>query len=536
MYNYIIIGGGSSGGVLANRLSESGTEKVCLLEAGPSADSPLIRIPSAFSLLLQDFKRNVYNWRYNTEPDASMNQRTQYQPRGRGLGGSSSINGMVYMRGDASDFNQWESLGNKGWGYNDVLPYFKKAEHNERGSNEYHGIDGPLNVSNAQIEFDMYNAFLKSTLDLGYSYNPDLNGATQEGVGFYQFTVKDGKRAGVRAAYIVPAQDRENLTIQTDSHASRIIFEGKRAVGVEYIRNGVKEIIKAKNEVIVSSGSFNSPQLLLLSGVGPKEEVEQHGIKSTHDLAGVGKNLQEHPDVMLVYKSKKKSGISANLLGSFKSLIALVKYFLNKTGWIACPPTAIGGFFKTDKSQKLPSYQLHFVPMTYRDHARDWKILTNWGFSVLVNLSRPKSRGHVKLKNSNPMSPPSIQLNLLDHPGDMEGLREAVKKTREMLHGEAMNIYREGELQPNRPINTDEEVETFLREEGSHAYHPVGTCKMGHDDMAVVDDRLRVHGLEGLRVVDCSIMPTLISGNTNATAIMIGEKAADFIKEDNGHS
>lgn len=529
MFDYLIIGGGSSGGVLANRLTESGIEHVCLLEAGPEANSPLISMPAGYVATIQDLSFNPYNWRLNTEPDSSMDGRSQYEPRGRGLGGSSNINAMVYIRGDAADFDHWAELGNTGWSFRDVLPYFKKAENNARGASEYHGDRGPLHVSNAIVDFAVYGGFLEAAQAMGHHLNPDFNGASQEGVGVYQNTTYKGQRAGVRRCYIEPARNRDNLTIKTGAQVNRILFEGKRAVGVEYTQDGKRHQLRVRKEVILSAGSFHSPHLLLLSGIGDQATLRRHGLPCVQDLPGVGKNLQEHPDVMLIYRSQNRDLLSLSPLGLAKSSKALLQYLISKKGLLSGPPSAVGAFLKTDPDEELPDFQLHLAPLAYRDHGRDLAMMVNWGFSLLVNLSRPKSRGEVTLASADPREPPKIQLNLLQHPDDLARLRQAVRLTQAIIHHPAMDAHRSGCLMPERRLHTDDEIDAYLRSEGAHAYHPVGSCKMGQDEMAVVDTSLRVHGVERLRVVDCSIMPTLIGGNTNATAIMIGERAAEMI-------
>ena len=434
MVDYVIVGGGSSGGVVASRLSEDPEVSVCLLEAGGPGKSPLVSTPGAFAALLQDFRINTLNWRFNTEPNKGLNNRRLYNPRGKMLGGSSGINGMVYIRGDRSDYDHWVELGNEGWGYDDLLPYFRKAENNQRGEDEFHGGSGPLHVSDGDPSFEAYQAFLRGARGQGQDDNPDFNGTGQEGAGIYQFTVKDGKRASVKQCYIDPAMDRENLRVEVHARVHRIVFEGKRAVAVEYEQSGEIHRVPVEKEVIVSGGAFNSPQVLMLSGVGPRDELERHGIEVLHELPGVGHNLHDHPDVMMIFETRKRQGIALNLIGTLKSAGSLFQYLTRRKGWLADPPTAAGGFFRSDPGQNRADFQLHVVPLAYRDHARDYPLMTKWGFTVIVNIGRPKSRGRLTLKDANPNSDPEIDLNLLDHPDDLKTLRNAFRVTQDILH------------------------------------------------------------------------------------------------------
>ena len=554
-YDFIILGAGSAGCVLANRLSENPEFSVCLIEAGSKDKDPRLHIPIGFAFLGDKTK---YNWAYETEPQkefakvtveepeaavvdsaggvhkvpsTSEDHRRGYQPRGKTLGGSSSINAMLYVRGHKWDYDHWADLGNEGWSYKDVLPYFIKAEHNEEHDNEFHGKNGPLNVSEIRHKNRFVDDFVKAGSSL-YKFNEDFNGEDQEGFGFYQTTQKDGKRCSAAKAYIVPALERDNLTVLTDTNVNKILIENNSATGVECIDSNNETItLNASKEVILSSGAFGSPQILLRSGIGPENEITKHGIEHLVDLPGVGKNLQDHIDILTVHKYNAMDLIGFSLKSIFyKFPLEILKYIFKKTGMFTSTIAEGGAFIKTRDDLEIPNIQLHYAPAMVIDHGRT----SVWGHGMSCHscLLRPKSRGEVTLKSSDPFDDPSIDPKFLSHPDDMQDMIDGYKKMMEVLNTEPFTKYIKEHTQTPIDVNNDKEIEQVLRAEADTVYHPVGTCKMGNDHMSVVDSNLKVRNVNGLRVVDASIMPTLIGGNTNAPTIMIGEKASDLIKSD----
>ena len=526
-FDYVIVGAGSAGCVLANRLSENGKYSICLLEAGPKDNTPFIKIPAAFAYFMFSKK---YNWAFDAKPDPTLRHgQPLFVPRGKTLGGSSSINAMLYIRGQQQDYDEWEQLGNPGWSYHDLLPYFKKSESNSRGKNQYHGADGPLCVTDRPVNYLISKTFIAASVEAGFNYNDDFNGPNQEGVGYYQCTIKDGQRCGVNRAYLSPALTRANVEVIVEAQATRVMLNNGIAQGIEYTKRGKVLQVMANNEVILSGGAINSPQLLLLSGIGDKEHLAQHNITVEHHLPGVGQNLQEHADACILVKSKNHGGLTASLGGIFRMIPDTLNYLVNKRGKMANSVVEAGAFLKSSASVDRPDIQLHMLPALYDDNGRDIKLMTSNGYSCHVCVLRPKSRGAITLKSANPIDHPDIDFNFFSHPDDQKVIVDGLKLLRKIMAAPAFDQYRGEEIHPGVDIQSDQQLFAKAKERLGTVFHPVGTCKMGVDEMAVVCPQLKVHGIKQLRVVDASIMPLLISGNTNAPTIAIAEKAADMI-------
>ncbi len=525
-YDYIIIGAGSAGCVLANRLSKDEGNRVLLLEAGPEDKSTLIHMPAGVGKLIST--RSKHNWYYETEGEEELGQRKMYWPRGKGLGGSSSMNGMIYIRGHARDYDHWRQLGLEGWGFSDVLPYFKKSEGRKKGDNDFHGTDGPLTVSPGESTLPLFRAFIEAGRQAGYPYTEDFNGYQQEGFGPYELTIRDGKRCSTATAFLKPARIRPNLEVLTDAMTTRILFEKTRAAGVEYVRKGQKSQDWATKEIILCGGAINSPQTLMLSGIGPADYLGKFGIPVVADVPGVGQNLQDHLNIIVFVECSQPITLYSQT--KLHNMIWTgIKYTFAKQGLGRQNGLEAGSFVKSRPELDVPDLQMHFVAALMQDHGR--KLADRHGFSADVCLLRPESRGSIGLKSTDPFAPAKIQPNYLAAENDLIAMREGVKIVRNVVAQKAFDPYRGPELAPGAHIQSDEQLDEFVRKNAETIYHPIGTCKMGtpNDEMAVVDQELRVRGVEGLRVVDASVMPTLIGGNTNAPTIMIAEKASDLI-------
>ena len=529
-WDYIIVGAGSAGCVLANRLTENGQNRVLLLEAGGSDKNILVQMPTALSYPMAS---ETYNWGYHSDPEPALDGRQISCPRGKGLGGTSSINGMVYVRGHSCDFEEWEKLGAKGWNYAACLPYFRKSETWQNGADDYRGGNGPLGVGggNNMAGNPLYQTFIDAGIEAGYPHTEDYNGYRQEGFGAMHMTVRGGFRESTARAYLDPVKKRSNLTVWTGALVDRVIMEDKRAVGIALERNDIAAEVFAEKEIILSAGAIASPALLQRSGIGAKPALDEAGVALVHELPGVGENLQDHLEVYFQFHCKQPVSLN-NKLGWFSKLLIGIEWVLFKTGLGATNHFESCAFIRSEAGRKSPDIQYHFLPAAMRYDGTP--SLKGHGFQVHVGPNKPKSRGHVRIKSTDPLDAPSILYNYMQHPDDVAVWRRCIRLTREIIDQPAMDAYRGEELQPGKNIESDEAIDAWVKDNVESAYHPCGTCKMGSPDapMTVVDTECRVIGLDGLRVVDASVFPTVTNGNINAPTIMVAERVSDIILEE----
>ncbi|WP_433876004.1 GMC family oxidoreductase [Sinomonas atrocyanea] len=525
VYDYVVVGAGSAGCVLANRLSESGKCSVLLLEAGPAPRTPLLRVPAAGSLLY----KSRYDWAFQTERQEHLGGRRLYVGRGRGLGGSTLINSMICMRGSRQDYDHWASLGNPGWSYAEVLPYFKKLEDNQRGASEFHGAGGPLRVEDLRWVSTLSCAFLESAAAAGHRRNEDFNGAEQDGVGLHQVAQRDGRRQTAADAYLLPARGRPNLAVRTGTRVTRLLT-GASALGAAYLQDGRQHTVRARREVLLCAGALQSPQILLLSGIGPAGHLRQMGIPVVRDLPGVGQNLHDHVAMGVACSCARPVGLG-QVLAPWALPRHLLHYLLAHRGPLASNVLEAGGFARSEPGLPAPDLQFAFLPVWAMDHGLTR--VKGDGFVLLTLLLRPESRGSVTLRSADPLDPPRIQPNYLASARDRAALLRGIRLVREVISAEPLAALRGQECYPGHAVEDDDGLLAWTRAFAEHGDHPVGTARMGRDAMAVVDERLRVHGVPGLRVVDASVMPTIVGGNTNIPTVMIAERAADLIKAEN---
>lgn len=527
-FDFIVVGAGSSGCALAGRLSEDPNNRVLLLEAGPSDDSLWIHLPIGYGKTMWD---KTYNWCFETDPDPNMNGRRIYWPRGKTLGGSSSINGLIYIRGQREDYDHWRALGNEGWGYDDVLPYFRRSERNQRGADAFHGDQGPLCVSDIGAKHELIEAFIAGAEENGVPRTDDFNGAHQEGVGYYQLTTWGGWRCSTAKAYLKPARQRANLVIETRAQATRLLFEGKRAVGVEYLQGGVRRQARCRAEVLLSAGAIQSPQLLQLSGIGPADLLQKHGIPVLHHAPQVGENLQDHLQLRLIYECSKPITTNDQLNSWWGQAKLGLQWLLFRSGPLAVGINQ-GGCFMRALPEHSPTPDIQFHVATLSADMAGGKVHPFSGFTLSVCQLRPESRGRIQIRSADPLQPPSMQPNYLATELDRQTALAAIGCARRIAASSAMRAYVKREVKPGLDVHTEDDLMAFARNNGATIFHPSGTCSMGPKEEDVLDARLRVRGVTGLRVVDCSAMPTLVSGNTNAPAVMMAEKAVDMIRQD----